>query len=278
MLARHSVPAVRAAGGVVWRPGDAEVEVCLVHRPRYDDWSLPKGKLEDGEHPLVAAVREVAEEADVLAVPQVRLMQTRYLTREGVPKTVDYWSMRAAGTGGFQVHTEVDAIRWLPLREAFQAVSYAHDVTVLRKFAALPPVTAVLALLCGGEFGSLDTAARRAATGFVQTLAPVLRLIRPQRLLSAGHPHDGLEPLAELLSLPIEVDTGLETAPDAREEPAARIAALAAGGVAAVVWVRDAPVSGLLDRLGGTGPFADRANGWLLAFHGKRLVAADPLT
>lgn len=261
---------------MVWRPGDAEVEVCLVHRPRYDDWSLPKGKLEDGEHPLAAAVREVAEEADVLAVPQVRLTQARYLTRESVPKIVDYWSMRAAGTGGFQVHTEVDAIRWLPLQEAFQVVSYTHDVAVLRKFAALPPVTAVLALVSGGQFGSLDS--RAGAAGFAQTLAPVLALIRPQRLLSVGRPHDGLEPLAELLHLPIEVDTGLDPAPDAHEEPAARIAALAAAGAPTVVCVREAVVSGLLDRLGSRTPLTDRSGGgWLLAFHGTRLVAADPL-
>ena len=97
-----SVTPVRAAGGVVWRtgPDGAGVQICLVHRPRYDDWSLPKGKLEKGEHPLAAAVREVGEETGVRAVPQVRLPGVNYALRDGTPKTVDYWSMRCESVDG----------------------------------------------------------------------------------------------------------------------------------------------------------------------------------
>ncbi|MEV5448035.1 NUDIX hydrolase, partial [Streptomyces sp. NPDC052644] len=117
---------IRAAGGVAWRStDDGGVEVCLVHRPRYGDWSLPKGKLERGEHPLLAAVREVAEESDVRAVPQVRLPSVRYRS-EGRPKLVDYWSMRAVGTGGFQPGTEVDDVCWLDVDAAVERVSYPH--------------------------------------------------------------------------------------------------------------------------------------------------------
>src|SRR5690242_21339296 len=89
--------AVRAAGGVLWRGnGAGAVEVAVVHRPRYDDWTLPKGKFKVGEFPVQAAIREVLEETGVAGVPQVRLPSIGYLT--GVPgqhKTVDFWSMRA---------------------------------------------------------------------------------------------------------------------------------------------------------------------------------------
>jgi 8-oxo-dGTP diphosphatase len=259
---------------VVWRPGDAEVEVCLVHRPRYDDWSLPKGKLEPGEHPLVAAVREVAEETDAHAVPQVRLARTHYTTREGVPKTVDYWAMRAVGAGGFQVHTEVDEVRWLPVAAAVGLASYDHDARVLRDFAALPPVTAVLALLGTGAHHA-GTPSGRPACG----LAPVLALIRPQRLLSATPPQNAAElnPLAELLDVPVEVDAVFEA--PLGDAAAARLTALAADGVTAVVCARDGVVSHALARLSGGSPVDYPSGcGWLLAFSGDRLIAADRLS
>ena len=86
----------RRRGGLAAGPDGPGVQICLVHRPRYDDWSLPKGKLEPGEHPLAAAVREVGEETGVRAVPQVRLPGVQLPLRDGTPKTVDYWSMRAS--------------------------------------------------------------------------------------------------------------------------------------------------------------------------------------
>ncbi|HEX5540952.1 MAG TPA: NUDIX hydrolase [Micromonospora sp.] len=276
---------IRAAGGVVWRPGDAEIEVCLVHRPRYDDWSLPKGKLEPGEHPLSAAVREVAEEADTRAVPQVRLPQVRYLTREGIRKEVDYWSMRAVGWGGFQPQTEVDAIRWLPIEAAITLASYVHDARVIRDFASLPPVTAVLALVPyeGGEPG--------------ERLAPLLALLRPRRLLAAPARDRGQPPapLAELLQLPIEVEAvfaGPEPGRTAQERvpaAAARLAALAGFGAAAVVCIQESLIPGVLaalrrswpigstDRPWGSPSTTTVGNCWLLAFNADRLVAADPL-
>src|SRR6266511_3800687 len=120
--------AVRAAGGVGWRSRGDAVEVVLVHRPRYDDWSLPKGKLSKREHPLLGAVREVFEETSVHAVPQVRLPSTRYLTGEpGVEKVVDYWSMRFARQEGFTPGEEVDDARWFPVAEAAKTLTYGHD-------------------------------------------------------------------------------------------------------------------------------------------------------
>ena len=126
---------VRAAGGVVHRRGGAGTEVCLVHRPRYDDWSLPKGKLDPGEHPLLAAVREVAEEADVRAVPQVRLPTVRYVS-QGRPKVVRYWAMQPLD-GRFVPNAEVDDVRWLALADAAAVLSYLDDRQLLDQLAGL---------------------------------------------------------------------------------------------------------------------------------------------
>ena len=110
-------PVVAAAGGAVWRDTpDGGTEVALIHRPRYDDWSLPKGKLDVGEHALTAAVREIGEETGLEVVVGRRSVRTRYPVPEGV-KRVDYWVMRAVG-GAFEPNAEADELRWLPLPEA----------------------------------------------------------------------------------------------------------------------------------------------------------------
>jgi 8-oxo-dGTP diphosphatase len=109
---------IEAAGGVLCRtaPGGAGIEVALVHRPKYDDWSIPKGKLTPGEHPLVGAVREVWEETGFRGVPGRPLGEIRYL-KDGAPKRVRFWAMRAED-GHFTPNDEVDQVMWLPPREA----------------------------------------------------------------------------------------------------------------------------------------------------------------
>ncbi len=109
---------IEAAGGLLWRPatGGSGVEVALVHRPKYDDWSIPKGKLNPGEHPVVAAVREVHEETGFTGVPGRPLGEISYL-KDGSPKRVRYWAMRVAA-GSFMPNEEVDQMMWLPPREA----------------------------------------------------------------------------------------------------------------------------------------------------------------
>ncbi|MGW0085449.1 NUDIX hydrolase [Streptomyces sp. NPDC003393] len=105
---------VRAAGCVLWRraPSGGSIELCLVHRPKYDDWSWPKGKLEPGEDPLAGALREVAEETGYAAAPGVELSTVAYMA-DGRPKQVRYWAAEAT-TGGFTPNKEVDRLRWLP--------------------------------------------------------------------------------------------------------------------------------------------------------------------
>jgi 8-oxo-dGTP diphosphatase len=130
---------VQAAGGVVSRAGaDGAIEVLLVHRPRYDDWTLPKGKLERGETHEQAAVREVEEETGLRCELGRELPSTSYHDGKGRPKTVRYWAMRPLG-GDFRPHREVDEIRWVSLGTAREVLSHRHDHAVVRAFAASAP-------------------------------------------------------------------------------------------------------------------------------------------
>ncbi|MGV9510419.1 NUDIX hydrolase [Streptomyces tendae] len=138
---------VRAAGCVLWRPApstaspgptassdptaspdptaSSDLELCLVHRPKYDDWSHPKGKLKPGEAPLAGALREVAEETGYAAEPGAELPTVRYLAN-GRPKEVRYWAA-AAGTGAFTPSDEVDRILWLPPEAARTRLTQPRD-------------------------------------------------------------------------------------------------------------------------------------------------------
>jgi len=147
---RDTGPAeIRAAGAVLWRPARPGPEVALVHRPRYGDWSLPKGKAQAGEHILRTAVREVAEETGVRVVLGRRLASTSYQTSGGSAKVVDYWAARAA-TGPqspFTPNDEVDQLDWLPVPAARERLSYPRDQLVLGDFAAGPADTVPVILL-----------------------------------------------------------------------------------------------------------------------------------
>jgi 8-oxo-dGTP pyrophosphatase MutT (NUDIX family)/phosphohistidine phosphatase SixA len=278
---------VRAAGGVVWRRVEGRVpEIVLVHRPRYDDWSLPKGKLDPGEHELTAAVREVFEETSVEAVPQVRLPSIRYLTGEpGVEKTVDFWSMRAVAWTPRPPDDEIEEARWVPAPDAQSALSYAHDRGVVRAFLALPPVTAVVALVRHAKAGRrrewsgpdgerpLEPAGERDA----QALSGLLTLLRPDRVVSAT-PRRCLQTV-EPLGLPIEIDGTFDELHEA--EPAATaLAGLARRGGTTVVCSQGKlmpPLLAALTKRPDVNFHTRKGAGWVLSFAGGRLVGWDRL-
>ena len=122
---------VRAAGGVVYRLDAAGApEVVMVHRPAYDDWSLPKGKLKPQERLEAAALREVEEETGMVCLIERCLGTTRYIDRRGRDKVVWYWLMRAY-EGDFQPLAEVDRVHWCGIVEAMATLSYDHDRDIL---------------------------------------------------------------------------------------------------------------------------------------------------
>jgi 8-oxo-dGTP diphosphatase len=139
---------IKAAGTVAWREGpDGAPEILLVHRPRYDDWSLPKGKAEPGEPLPVTAVREVLEEGGARLVLGRRLVDVRRKVN-GRAKRVSYWSARVTSVDhGAVPNDEVDEVAWLTPDAARARVSYRQDRTVLDDFASAPADTIPLILL-----------------------------------------------------------------------------------------------------------------------------------
>jgi 8-oxo-dGTP pyrophosphatase MutT (NUDIX family) len=128
---------VRAAGGVVRRDDPGGPRYAIVHRPRYDDWSFPKGKLARGESHTHAARREVEEETGLRCDLERELSPVRYVDRYGRPKVVRYWLMRPSG-GAFAPNAEVDELRWVAPAEALELLSYEHDRRLLGSVEATP--------------------------------------------------------------------------------------------------------------------------------------------
>ena len=123
---------VKASGGVVWRRGDRGIEVALVHRPRYDDWSFPKCKLDKGESWEDGALREVEEEIGMRCRLGHELPPTSYRYNKGRAKVVRYWMMEPLD-GEFVPSDEVDQVRWLSTADAGRLLSYEHDRELLRQ-------------------------------------------------------------------------------------------------------------------------------------------------
>ena len=138
---------VRAAGAVVTRKGG---EVLLVHRPKYDDWSFPKGKLDRGEHVVTAAVREVAEETGLDVRLGPALAQQRYRMSNGRWKSVDYWTARVVGSDDvsrYRPNAEIDAVEWVPWKDAQERLTYSYDRDTLAEARPLRRRTRALVVL-----------------------------------------------------------------------------------------------------------------------------------
>lgn len=153
--------AIRAAGGVVWRAkdgsnGDPAVEVALIHRPRYDDWSFPKGKLSSGETEIEGAIREVLEETGYRVHLGRPLGEIRYLKVAGNAqrdKVVRYWAMQAYG-GAFVPGPEVDELRWVTPSVAEEMLTHDRDQDILERFVRGPKLTGSVLLVRHASAGS----------------------------------------------------------------------------------------------------------------------------
>jgi 8-oxo-(d)GTP phosphatase len=207
---------------VLWRPGHEDspkspIEIAVIHRPRYDDWSLPKGKVDPGETAPVAAVREVREETGQHCVLGRRLDTVSYPIDLGTKK-VYYWAARSGG-GEFVPGKEVDELVWLPVLDAMKKLQYPQDRKVLRRFAKQPADTRTVLVVRHGTAGSksrykgddtkrpLDKKGRAQA----EALVPQLLAFGATDVYAADRVrcYQTVEPLAEELGVSIHNELAL---------------------------------------------------------------------
>jgi 8-oxo-dGTP diphosphatase len=294
---------IQAAGGVVWRAGDhrqgSEVEVAVIHRPRYDDWSLPKGKLAPGESHLEGAIREVHEETGYRVQPGRSLGEVRYLKDSGgVPreKVVHYWSMKAIG-GAFSPNREVDELRWLPIDDAREQITRTLDREVLERFAQRPAMTGSVLLLRHASAGSrakwegdddrerpLDELGEDQAAELVRLLSR----FEVDEIVSAGYARcvQTVEPLSESIGVGVKQTHVLSEEGFAghEQEGVQLLRTLGRPGRAAVVCSQGGVIDELVERLATADevevepPFHLKKGGvWALSFDDHQLVDAERL-
>lgn len=225
---------VRAAGGVVVQGEGLERRIALVHRPRYDDWSFPKGKLLDGEREETGALREVLEETGLRCRLGAHVGAVTYADRNGRAKVVRYWTMTIEG-GAFEPGDEVDELRWTTVAEAEALLTYPHDRSLLRSVVDLrtpAPVYVVRHAKAGrralwthpDEERPLTRRGRRQARRLVEQF----RGLEIDRIVSSPYVRcvQSVEPLAS--SRGLEVQTAADLAEGvAIEDAAAFVHALA---------------------------------------------------
>lgn len=291
---------IRAAGGVVWRrvasgPDDDGVEVALVHRPQYDDWSLPKGKLAPGEPEVEGAVREVLEETGHHVRVGRPLGETRYEKVVGKlsrPKVVRWWAMQASG-GAFTPTREVDDLRWLPLAEAEQLLTRDTDRALLRRFAQGPAPTRTVLLVRHASAGSrskwsgddrerpLDECGQAQADELVRLLARY----DVASILSADVARcvETVAPFAGAVGLPVREEPVLSEAQyPGREDEAVNLLRSADAEHDAVACSQGDVIPDLIQRLLTADDLdrpepvvAAKAGVWALTFSGDHLVNAE---
>jgi 8-oxo-(d)GTP phosphatase len=284
---------IRAAGVVVWRPGLDGLEVAMVHRPKYDDWTIPKGKCDPGEHVLLTAVRETAEETGQQVTLGRRLSAASYKV-DGRPKRVDYWVGRGQHpTAGFVPNHEVDELAWLSPAAAAERLTYERDVMILDEFTAAPAATVPWILLRHASAGSrsswrgadlarpLDAHGAATADG----LAWLLRCFGADRVISSAAERcvATVRPFAAMTGRNIEIEplftVGARRGPDAA---VLRAASLVTQERAAVICAHRENLPLLLAaacaRLGSsppTGPPLRKGGFYVLHVAGGRLVRAE---
>lgn len=294
--------AVRAAGAIVWRPGARGPEVALIHRPRYDDWSYPKGKCERDEHVLLGAVREVEEETGLRIVLGRPLRPLLYRSG-GRPKRVSYWVARCTGSAGFVPGGEVDEVAWLPVSEARNRLSYERDMALLDEFMTFPVSTVPFILLrhanagrkSGAQADDLDRPLDAQGTRDAKLLAELLACFAPTRVISSSAERcvATVRPYAAAAGVPVELEpafnpdpgsrSGAAPAPDrAGPDTASRGSNLASAGIPTAVCAHRENLPVLLEAgcaaLGGRPPRAaplPKGAFWVLQSAGGVLVSAE---
>jgi 8-oxo-dGTP diphosphatase len=298
---QKGTPVVRAAGGVVWRSGassngESAVEVAIIHRPRYDDWSIPKGKLVPGESDLEGAIREIAEETGYRVRVSRPLGEVSYPKRMGGEdrlKTVRYWSMYAEG-GMFTPTPEVDQLRWVPVEEALQALTHERDRELLGRFASAPAVTRSVLLVRHASAGNrsdwngddrarpLDEVGKSQSEGLIW----LLTRFDVREIVSADLARCvmTMEPLSAAVGLTIREDSVLseEGYPGNEKAALSLIKSIGSENTAAVVCSQGGVIPDLLERLSSTEgvdiqspPPSKKGSVWSLTFGGKKMIAAE---
>ncbi|WP_296376424.1 MULTISPECIES: NUDIX hydrolase [unclassified Pseudonocardia] len=290
---------VRAAGAVLWRASESGTELALVHRPRYDDWSFPKGKLDRGETMPFAAVREVAEETGWRCRLGPVLGDVHYEVPEG-PKLVRYWSAQAvdgADGPGFSANDETDELRWVAPDKAGGLLSYRRDVDVLGRFVRRGVATSTLVLVRHARAGSRsqwdgdDGLRPLSGSGREQALqvSTLLGLFGPDRVLSAPpvRCRETVAPLAATLGVPVSGEPllGEEGYWDDPDAGLARARELAAAPGVTVVCSQGGVIPDVVAALAAASPHrlgvdpddvpARKASTWVLTFDGPDLRGAD---
>jgi 8-oxo-(d)GTP phosphatase len=296
-----SAPTIRAAGGVLWRVGsangaDASVEVAVIHRPQYDDWSLPKGKLAGGETEVDGAIREVLEETGFRVRLGRPLGETRYMKEvdgQTRPKVVRWWAMEATG-GSFSPGREVDELRWLSLSEAHEILTRSTDRDLLERFVRGPGPSRTVLLVRHATAGSRsawdgdDRLRPLDEIGLVQAdeLVRLLAHFDPTEIVSADvlRCTATIAPLADSLRLTIREEQFLSEDGYAGHEAEAErlLRTLGEPHDSSVVCSQGGVIPDLLARLADTddveliGPIAPKKAGtWALTFHGGRLAGGE---
>ncbi|GAA4708194.1 NUDIX hydrolase [Nocardioides conyzicola] len=251
---------VLAAGAVVFRPGK---RVLLVHRPRYDDWSFPKGKLDPGEHVTAAAVREVSEETGLHVRLGVPLSPQRYPITGGRTKQVSYWVGRAVGdpdVSDYRPNDEIDEVAWLPYDEAMARLTYDYDRSTLKEARSRRRQTHSVVVLRHGQ--------ARARKGWrqddqlrplvqlgrtqAQRLVPVLAAYDVTKIVSSGSMRclETITPYADTTGWSIEVADGVSEEGATARSVVDVVDALVAGDESAVLCTHRPVVPAVLDALG----------------------------
>jgi len=258
---------VLAAGAVVFRPGR---QVLLVHRPRYDDWSFPKGKLDRGEHITAAAVREVAEETGLRVRLGPPLTGQRYRMDSGRMKSVAYWTGRAVDgddVSGYRANAEIDAVEWVAFDEALERLTYDYDRDSLREAAKVRRRTHPLIILRHAEARSRkawrqdDRLRPLLQTGRVQAqkLVPVLAAYDVRRVVSSSSTRcvETVGPYADTAGWPLDLEDGLSEQDATPKSVARTLAALEAAGEGAVLCTHRPVMPSVFDVLGLKDPNLD---------------------